>query len=180
MREAFGFHVQAMRLFGYFGELGAAQLARQRYAFGAEFRRRSHAVNVVRIHLRRDMQAGIGQRAPHFGGESDILHDKGVYAASPCLAGKLERRRDFVGHNRDVECEVHAHPAQMGEIACARQVVKGEIVCAAAGVERIATQVHRIGSSRHRGMQTRHRACGGEKFHMPVWVHHVKSPIVFV
>ena len=180
VREALGFHIQAMRFFGDLGELSAAQLARQRYAFGAEFRRRSHAVNVMRVHLRRDMQARIGQRAPHFGGEPDILHDKGVYAASPCLAGKLERRRYFVGHNRDVEREVHANPAQVGEIARARQVVKGEVVCAATGIERIATQVHRIGSGRHRGMQTRHRACGGEKFHMPVWVHHVKSPIVFV
>ena len=92
MREALSFHIQAMRFFGDFGELSAAQLARQRYAFGAEFRRRPYAINVMRVHLRRDMQAHIGQRAPHFGGEPDILHDKGVYAASPCLAGKLERR----------------------------------------------------------------------------------------
>ena len=150
VREGFDLHAEARGDLGELGYFGNRQLARQRDALGAQTPSSLDAGGVVRVHLRRNMQARAGNDLGEHARDAYILHDEGIGARLVGFARKRDGAIDLGRKHLDVERHIHAHAAQMRVIASGAQVVDGEVVGVSSGIELAQAKINGVGTGANR------------------------------
>ena len=123
-------------------------LAGEHDAADAEFLQDGGAARVVHGHLRRavDLEAGI--HALDEPDEADVLHDGGVDAAVDAFAEMGERTFHLVRLHQDVERQVDARAAVVGDRAGLFELGKGELGAIVARIELLDAKVDGVGAVR--------------------------------
>lgn len=99
------------------------------------------------------MDAEVGGDAAHELDQADVLHDHSIGAGTGDGADRALRVWKLLLEDEDVEGDEDAHAAVVAVRDHVVQLVRGEVGCPGAGVERGETAVHGICSILHRGTQ---------------------------
>ena len=154
-------------------DLGQRHLARKRHTRCSKLSSGTHARLVVRVHLRGDVQARLGQRSRKLGCDADILHDERISTGAISLARRFHGAIDLARQNGRVQRNVHVRAAQVRESASIGERIDGEIISATSRIERLKAQVNRIGAAAHGGMERRNAASRRQKLHFLI---HISNP----
>lgn len=161
--EGLHLHPHLAGRLGEDADFAQIELAAQGDALGPQPRGGGQTVQIEGVHLGGSVHPRLGQGFPQAGGQADVLHDEGIGASAPCLAGAFEGGVHFFRQNDHVEGHVHGNAAQMGVVAGLLQGFQGEVVGIAAGVELIEPQIHRVGPCGHSGVEGRHVSGGRQQ-----------------
>ena len=126
-------------------------LACEHHAIDAELAHDARAAHVVHGHLRGTVHLEARIRLLHKANEPDVLHDGGVHAAIDRLAQEDKGVRQLGGLEKDVEREVDALAALVGEPAGLSHLIQRELRSLVARVVPLGAEVHRIGAVGERG-----------------------------
>ena len=107
------------------------------------------------------LEVGVGRLDEPHGAE--VLHDGGIDAAVDAVAEVEQRVPQLGGLEQDVEREVDARPAGVGEAAGLLELVEGELRPVVAGVEALGAEVDGIRPVREGGAGGVEGAGGGEE-----------------
>ena len=161
MDEALDFH-QARAREG--GDLVDGDFTRQRHSGDTESGQRLDGRGVVCIHLRRRVNAHMRHRHPNHAQQTQVLHDHCINAGGPRGIHNLQSGVQLVRKHHDVERQVHAHPAQVREVAGIGEFVEREVLRTSTSVEDLDAEVDGIGTVRHSGPQCFGTTCGRKQF----------------
>ena len=139
-------------------------LAREHGAGKAVLRQERRAGAVVHRHLRAGVQREFRRDGAHGAGDAEVLHQYGVRVGGGDRLDRARHRRQLVLADHGVQRHVHAHAAGVTVADRLAQLVLGEVVGAAAGVEVAGAQIDGVRAALDGGDQRRHAACRGEQF----------------
>ena len=147
------------------GDLAQGELARQRYAVGAQALAPCGSACVMDVRLGGDVCLDFGHKPLYFREEAPVLNDEGVGAERRAPADELDRLVHLVVFDDDVGGYIDACASKVRGPARAGEFLVGEVLGLASRVHGSHAEVDGIGARRKGRCERFGAACGGEELH---------------
>ena len=145
-------------------DLVKAQLPCQHRAGQTQLRRGLHARQIMDRHLGAGVQGDVRQVLADGGDETEILDDDAVGPAFGGEAGTVQSGLDLAVVDQGVERDVNLAAADAAVTDGALELLVGEVLRAAAGIEIAHTHIYGVRAVLHRGDDGLGRSGGREQF----------------